>query len=75
MYDRHRCSHTVSHVAAVVSITVAEFKEKVATAANIPADQQRIIFSGHVLKDNATLDSYCTFIPECLPFTYTLWQR
>lgn len=42
------------------SIAVSEFKILLADKSRIPADQQRLIFSGHVLKDPMTLESYCT---------------
>eukprot|EP00301_Raphidiophrys_heterophryoidea_P023474 c7352_g1_i1.p1 GENE.c7352_g1_i1~~c7352_g1_i1.p1 ORF type:complete len:287 (+),score=64.89 c7352_g1_i1:46-861(+) len=40
------------------SITVEEFKALVATALDIPVEQQRLIFKGHILKDPQTLESY-----------------
>ena len=40
------------------SITVRELKKLVEVAAKVPADVQRLIFAGHVLKDESTLESY-----------------
>ena len=39
-------------------ISVAELKQKLAPDANIPADRQRLIYSGRVLKDEQTVNSY-----------------
>ena len=41
-----------------VSQTVAELKAEVAKKSSIPAEQQRLIYKGQVLKDERTLDSY-----------------
>lgn len=43
-----------------LSITVESLKATLAAAdkANIPAPQQRLIYKGHVLKDEKTLESY-----------------
>ncbi|CDO52283.1 similar to Saccharomyces cerevisiae YMR276W DSK2 Nuclear-enriched ubiquitin-like polyubiquitin-binding protein [Geotrichum candidum] len=38
--------------------TVAELKEVLAEKSSIPADRQRVIFSGRILKDPETLSSY-----------------
>lgn len=40
-------------------LLVSEFKALLSDQAKIPAAQQRLIFSGHVLKDPHTLESYC----------------
>ncbi|KAI5952275.1 hypothetical protein KGF54_003141 [Candida jiufengensis] len=40
------------------SITILELKELVAEKASIPASSQRLIYSGKVLKDNETAESY-----------------
>jgi ubiquilin len=37
---------------------VSDFKRLLAEKSKIPAEQQRLIFSGHVLKDPQTLESY-----------------
>jgi len=38
--------------------TVLEFKQAVQEKTNIPPEQQRLIFGGHVLKDARTVESY-----------------
>ncbi|GME94572.1 unnamed protein product [[Candida] boidinii] len=40
------------------SITVSALKDKIATLSEIPADSQRLIYSGKVLKDNDTIETY-----------------
>eukprot|EP01119_Soliformovum_irregulare_P003867 TRINITY_DN14915_c0_g1_i1.p1 TRINITY_DN14915_c0_g1~~TRINITY_DN14915_c0_g1_i1.p1 ORF type:complete len:495 (-),score=109.43 TRINITY_DN14915_c0_g1_i1:61-1545(-) len=40
------------------TITIGEFKRMLAEKANIPAEQQRLIYSGNVLKDDRTIQSY-----------------
>lgn len=39
-------------------LTIAEVKALVAEKANIPADNQRLIYKGQVLKDDRTVESY-----------------
>lgn len=39
--------------------TIGEFKQLLEPQCNIPASQQRLIYAGHVLKDNQTISSYC----------------
>lgn len=39
-------------------LTVKDFKELLAARCAIPADQQRLIYKGYVLKDTRTLESY-----------------
>ena len=43
-----------------LTMTVSELKEKLSSEdyANLPVDRQRLIYSGRVLKDPDTLDSY-----------------
>ena len=41
-----------------VSQTVADLKAEVAKKSSTPAEQQRLIYKGQVLKDERTLDSY-----------------
>lgn len=43
------------------SDTIAHFKTVCAEKSNIPAEQQRLIFGGHVLKDERTIESYGIF--------------
>ena len=40
------------------SATVRELKEEVARKSDTPADQQRLIYKGQVLKDDKTVESY-----------------
>lgn len=40
------------------SMTVLQLKEKIATDIDVSVDRQRLIFSGKVLKDNDTLETY-----------------
>mmetsp|Transcript_22181 Transcript_22181/g.69026 ORF Transcript_22181/g.69026 Transcript_22181/m.69026 type:complete len:84 (+) Transcript_22181:134-385(+) len=41
-----------------LSQTVLQFKETLAAQTEIPSAQQRLIYKGHVLKDEKTLESY-----------------
>ena len=43
-------------------LLVSDFKALLSDKAKIPAAQQRLIFSGHVLKDPQTLESYCKYL-------------
>src|SRR5262245_22053185 len=36
---------------------IGEFKKQLAEQSNIPAEQQRLIYSGHVLKDHQTIQN------------------
>ena len=45
-------------VGVELSGTVLELKELLAEKTDIPAAQQRLIYKGHVLKDEKTLESY-----------------
>ena len=41
------------------AITVEDLKQQIATEnGDFPADQQRLIYSGRVLKDNETVEKY-----------------
>jgi len=41
-----------------LSISVLDFKKQIAELSKIPPEQQRVIYSGHVLKDTQTLENY-----------------
>lgn len=45
-------------VATQPANTVAEFKEEIAKVSQIPAANQRLIYSGKILKDDQTVESY-----------------
>ena len=53
-------SDTKYTVTVPISATVLELKQKLSTPdyADIPTERQRLIYSGRVLKDNETLESY-----------------
>eukprot|EP01116_Phalansterium_solitarium_P014434 TRINITY_DN320_c0_g1_i2.p1 TRINITY_DN320_c0_g1~~TRINITY_DN320_c0_g1_i2.p1 ORF type:complete len:539 (+),score=186.45 TRINITY_DN320_c0_g1_i2:500-2116(+) len=51
-------SGTSFSVSVEDTLTVAEFKVVLSEKANIPPEQQRLIYAGHVLKDPQTLQSY-----------------
>ena len=54
-----RCSNGSKFVVKIsLESTVAAFKEAVAHSCDIPADQQRLIYKGRILKDDQTLQSY-----------------
>jgi hypothetical protein len=42
------------------SAKIEEVKAILAELANIPAEQQRLIYSGHILKNENSVESYCT---------------
>ena len=42
-----------------MKISVTDFKAKLEIKSKVPADQQRLIYKGHVLRDGRTLESYC----------------
>lgn len=46
------------NITIALDATVADLKELVAAEADIPADRQRIIYSGRVLKDPETIETY-----------------
>ena len=48
----------VYNVNATGSNTIAELKQRIEEVASVPAAQQRVIFSGHVMKDHMTVDEY-----------------
>ncbi|GAV27229.1 hypothetical protein PMKS-000693 [Pichia membranifaciens] len=45
-------------MAVTPALTVLQLKEKIATDLDVSVDRQRLIFSGKVLKDNDTLETY-----------------
>lgn len=45
-------------VTVTPDLTVAELKEKLAALIDVSVDRQRLIFSGKVLKDNDTMETY-----------------
>ncbi|XP_031494864.1 ubiquitin domain-containing protein DSK2a-like [Nymphaea colorata] len=54
-----RCSNGSKFtVRADLGSSVAAFKSVVAKSCEIPADQQRLIYKGRILKDDQTLESY-----------------
>lgn len=54
-----RCSNgTKFSVKTSLDSTVESFKELVAQSSDVPANQQRLIYKGRILKDDQTLLSY-----------------
>lgn len=54
-----RCSNgTKFHVKTSLESTVVEFKGLLAQNCDVPAEQQRLIYKGRILKDDQTLASY-----------------
>lgn len=54
-----KCSNDTKYTVAIDSTkTVHEFKEAIALQADTPAERQRLIYSGRVLKDTDTIESY-----------------
>lgn len=45
-------------ISIAADASVSQLKEKVAAVADVPAERQRLIYSGKVLKDDQTLESY-----------------
>lgn len=45
-------------ISIALTATVLELKEQIAAQADVPADRQRLIYSGKVLKDDQTLELY-----------------
>ena len=56
-------------VQADLGATVGAFKALVAASCDVPAQQQRLIYKGRILKDDQTLASYgaCVCFPSPLP--------
>lgn len=54
-----RCSNgTKFSVRTSLETTVGTFKEVVAQNCDVPADLQRLIYKGRILKDDQSLESY-----------------
>lgn len=54
-----RCSNgNKFSVRASLGSTVVDFKDLLAQNCDVPANQQRLIYKGRILKDDQTLDSY-----------------
>ncbi|XP_076927532.1 ubiquitin domain-containing protein DSK2b-like [Bidens hawaiensis] len=54
-----RCSNgNKFSVRTTLRLTIAEFKDLVALNGDVPANQQRLIYKGRILKDDQTLESY-----------------
>lgn len=45
-------------ISVLTSSTISQLKEQIASVADIPADRQRLIYSGRVLKDPDTVSTY-----------------
>lgn len=67
-----RCSNgTKFSVRTTLESSVGSFKVLVAQNCDVPADQQRLIYKGRILKDDQTLQSYGDFsnsFPPSLAF-------
>ena len=58
-----RCSNgTKFSVTTSLDSTVESFKELIAQNSDVPANQQRLIYKGRILKDDQTLLSYGNFL-------------
>lgn len=58
-----RCSNGSKFTVKVsLESTVGSFKSVLAQQCDIPAEQQRLIYKGRILKDDQTLRSYGTWI-------------
>ena len=51
-------------------MTVGDLKGEMASKVDIPAAQQRLIYRGRVLKDDATLSTYGTFAHRLPPHSF-----
>ena len=72
-----RCSNgTKFTVRTSLESTVGSFKAVLAQNCDIPADQQRLIYKGRILKDDQTLQSYGKFylpLEKNVGFVFYLW--
>ena len=62
-------------VSVELGVLVSDLKQTLASSdkANVPASQQRLIYRGHVMKDERTLESYGK--SHVVSFTYLSWGR
>lgn len=67
-----RCSNgTKFTVRTSLESTVESFKAVLARNCDVPANQQRLIYKGRILKDDQTLQSYGIYISSyCLFFVF-----
>ncbi|GFP80665.1 ubiquitin domain-containing protein dsk2b [Phtheirospermum japonicum] len=65
-----RCTNSSKYsVKTDLQSTVGEFKALLAQHCDVPAEQQRLIYKGRILKDDQTLISYGILFPiDCLFF-------
>ena len=77
-----RCSNgTKFTVRTSLNSSISAFKAALAQNCDVPADQQRLIYKGRILKDDQTLESYGTLflslslsLSKLRPFCYTnIW--
>lgn len=71
-----RCSNgTKFTVRTSLDSSISAFKAALAQNCDVPADQQRLIYKGRILKDDQTLESYGTLsLSKLRPFCYTnIW--
>jgi ubiquilin len=65
-----RCSNgNKFSVQTELNAAVRAFKATVATKCDVPAEQQRLIYKGRILKDEQTLSSYGTIFCIILSFS------
>jgi ubiquilin len=66
-----RCSNGSKFtVRTSLGSAVSAFKAVLAQNCDVPADQQRLIYKGRILKDDQTLESYGT----CINCSLCLWN-
>lgn len=72
-----RCSNGTKYSVQVsLDSTVGSFKDLIARNCDIPAQQQRLIYKGRILKDDQTLQSYGSsiFRSRCCEFDSFCWN-